>query len=243
MSGGSIYTITNRVTGSVYVGSSVQEVRFRWHRHRTDLRRGVHHSRHLQRSWVKHGEPAFAFDVVEIVANEAMVIEREQHHIDAAIERVGREMVYNVLLFADSRIGHHPTDETRARMSAAQRLRVRKPEEVEAQIAAWERKAAHTIRDPNGQVHAFGNARLFARKHGLEPSALGLVLRGKNVQHQGWTRPDAALFGFVSPDGEAFTDIVILKDFCDPRGLRMKNMSAVHRGARNHHQGWTKWSY
>lgn len=59
-----VYIIRNLTNGKVYIGASANVER-RWRNHENDLRRGVHHSSHLQRAWLKYGEDAFAFDVLE----------------------------------------------------------------------------------------------------------------------------------------------------------------------------------
>ena len=59
-----IYKIKNRITHKVYIGESV-DIKSRWHTHKSELRRGVHHSERLQKDWKKYGEKAFRFSVVE----------------------------------------------------------------------------------------------------------------------------------------------------------------------------------
>ena len=48
----------------MYIGESV-DIKSRWHTHKSELRRGVHHSERLQKDWKKYGEKAFRFSVVE----------------------------------------------------------------------------------------------------------------------------------------------------------------------------------
>ena len=50
----------NTVNDKRYVGSAVN-FGARWKEHRHVLKRGTHHSCHLQNAWVKHGEDAFVF--------------------------------------------------------------------------------------------------------------------------------------------------------------------------------------
>jgi group I intron endonuclease len=59
-----IYKIKNRITHKVYAGESV-DIKSRWYTHKSELRRGVHHSERLQKEWKKYGEKAFRFSVVE----------------------------------------------------------------------------------------------------------------------------------------------------------------------------------
>lgn len=63
-----IYLITNLVNGHTYLGQS-SDIRIRWNRHRTSLRKGKHHSRYLQRAWNKYGEESFKFEIIELVQN------------------------------------------------------------------------------------------------------------------------------------------------------------------------------
>jgi hypothetical protein len=61
-----IYSITNTVNGHRYVGASVDMCK-RWGHHKMRLRRGQHHSGHLQHAWNKHGDAAFVFEGLEKV--------------------------------------------------------------------------------------------------------------------------------------------------------------------------------
>lgn len=75
-----IYAIRNTVSGRLYVGSA-DCIGRRFTAHVSQLRRGIHHSKYLQRSWAKHGEGAFEFLILEITSEN--LIAREQHFIDA----------------------------------------------------------------------------------------------------------------------------------------------------------------
>ena len=54
------------MNGKKYVGSAVNFKRRR-RKHRKSLRKGTHHSPHLQNAWNKYGEDNFKFDVLEYV--------------------------------------------------------------------------------------------------------------------------------------------------------------------------------
>lgn len=105
-----IYAIVNTVNGNRYVGSS-QDIEKRFMQHRCDLRRGEHHSGHLQGAWNLYGESSFALVVIE----ECLVgklLEREQFHIDEKSE-------YNIAIFAGAGMrGRKASPETRAKLSA-----------------------------------------------------------------------------------------------------------------------------
>lgn len=111
-----IYTITNRETGRVYVGSAVR-LGYRWGNHRSMLRRNRHPSVILQYAWNKYGENAFVFAVVEVVPDKADLIAREQAWIDQ-LQSFGPRG-YNLTPNAGSQLGFKMSDEAKAKMRAA----------------------------------------------------------------------------------------------------------------------------
>lgn len=97
-----IYEIVNTVNGKRYVGSAVN-FSFRWRNHRSLLRRGAHHSRHLQSAWAKHGEDTFEFRKLIVCSKEDLIV-YEQYAIDAL------QPEYNICRNAGSSLGvkHSP---------------------------------------------------------------------------------------------------------------------------------------
>ena len=73
-----IYQIKNLLNGKIYIGSSIR-IRNRWRQHRHLLRRGKHHSCHLQRSWDKHGESSFLFEVLEVCTDDNRIALEQQY--------------------------------------------------------------------------------------------------------------------------------------------------------------------
>ncbi|RKJ62070.1 GIY-YIG nuclease family protein [Roseburia sp. 1XD42-69] len=60
-----IYTITNKVTGKLYIGESLDIYR-RWHdEHIPQLRKNRHYNKELQNDFNKYGEENFVFEVLE----------------------------------------------------------------------------------------------------------------------------------------------------------------------------------
>lgn len=121
-----IYAIRRK--SRMYIGSSVN-IYNRWVRHRSNLRKNIHHNIHLQRAWNKYGEDSFEFVILEECDVEAL-LEREQYYMDQCSER------YNIASIAGSRLGipHTPeacekirqanigrnaSEETKAKMSAS----------------------------------------------------------------------------------------------------------------------------
>ena len=127
-----IYQIKNVVSGRVYIGQAV-DVHKRWIVHLHHLRAGTHHCSPLQRSWKKHGESNFEFSVVENVKPDDLTA-REQFHMDANKSHVSNGG-FNLAPAADSALGVKYSDESKARMSAAQKGKIFS-KETRAKIAA-----------------------------------------------------------------------------------------------------------
>lgn len=109
-----IYSITNTTNGKRYVGSSGNiEKRFRSHKRL--LSKGKHPNIHLQRAWVRDGEQAFTFSIIEL-CEPADLIAKEQSHIDIRADYNIIPKAYDPPTFRG--LSHSP--ETRAKMSAAQ---------------------------------------------------------------------------------------------------------------------------
>ncbi len=111
-----IYAITHLASGRRYIGSA-KNFGGRWSLHRTDLAKGTHHSRYLQRAWDKYGPDAFRFEVLEKCA-PARLLEREQDWLDTT-RCYESAFGFNVCKVAGSSLGVKRTVETRAKLSAA----------------------------------------------------------------------------------------------------------------------------
>lgn len=98
----------------MYIGSAVNLYK-RSSTHIRQLRNNQHANSHIQFAFNKYGESSFEFSVIEYV-NVEKLIEREQYWIDEL--KVSSEG-YNKSPTAGSLLGFKPSDETRAKMSAA----------------------------------------------------------------------------------------------------------------------------
>lgn len=76
-----VYAIRNLVNGKMYIGSTINPFNKRWQCHKKRLRKGIHHSEHLQASWNKYGENNFCFEIIEITEPNRCR-EREGYYID-----------------------------------------------------------------------------------------------------------------------------------------------------------------
>ena len=110
-----VYCFYNKLTKRKYVGSSV-DVYNRYKRHVRDLKRGQHHSPHLQRSWNKYGPEYFEFFVLER-CDATDLLQREQYWLDEISTK------YNSSPTAGTRTGIRNTLVTNERISAAIRAK------------------------------------------------------------------------------------------------------------------------
>lgn len=111
---GGIYSIKHIPSGKQYVGSA-KSVKKRWRLHKSDLNLGRHVNRKLQGAWAKYGESEFEFSVIERIYRCEDLVPREQHWMDLL------DPWYNIAKIAGSQLGLRHSDESKARMSVAQR--------------------------------------------------------------------------------------------------------------------------
>lgn len=111
-----IYSIVNLINGKTYIGQT-KDIYQRLINHRAQLRLNRHENSHLQRSFNKHGENSFKFDVL-IYCDLVKLTELEKYYINQYKE------VYNIREATDNII--HPkrrpiTEETRLKLSLAKK--------------------------------------------------------------------------------------------------------------------------
>ena len=111
-----IYQIENLVSGKVYIGSAVN-LNKRCNHHFNDLRKNIHHNRHLQRSFNVHGIDNFEFTVLHEYDDDLEWA--EQIYIDDFINNFGVNRLYNICMIAGSNRGikFNHTEETKRKMS------------------------------------------------------------------------------------------------------------------------------
>lgn len=121
-----VYAIINTTNNKMYVGSSSTSLKKRWNVHKTYLRQGIHHNRHLQNAWNKYGEAAFIFKILQYCTPDKC-IEREQYWIDH-YQVCNRDYGYNKNPLASSGKGRKVSEESRVRIAEAAKKRSAKPE-------------------------------------------------------------------------------------------------------------------
>ena len=112
-----VYTLTNTLTGRLYVGSAeVFSVRQRAHLHHLNAR--THHCVYLENAWHKYGAGAFVWDIIATAEHVALLLPMEQAYLDH-YGRLG--ILYNHCKVAGSTSGVKATEETKAKISAAKK--------------------------------------------------------------------------------------------------------------------------
>jgi|694.fasta_scaffold08789_28 group I intron endonuclease len=86
-----IYSISNKINGKSYIGSSCDIIR-RWRHHEQNLNKGIHHCIYLQRAWNKYGKNNFVFHI-EAKCTKDNLISLEQSFLDKA--KLNRKQYYN----------------------------------------------------------------------------------------------------------------------------------------------------
>lgn len=169
-----IYQIVNTVNGKRYVGSA-KSFAGRWSTHRSRLKTGRHHNRHLQSSWAKYGAAAFAFQKLIVCAQEDLLL-YEQIAIDVLRPE------FNVERIAGNSLGCIRTPETRAKIAAKALGRKRSRASVEA--GAAKRRGV-----PLAPEHA---AKLIGNKHALGLKHTDEWKAANAVRNTGLKRPKDA---------------------------------------------------
>lgn len=110
-----VYQIRNKINNKLYIGSSVN-IQKRFRCHKTDLNKGRHHNRYLQRAWNKYKEDSFEFIILEFVNNKDELLKMEQKYMDELRSYEG-DIGYNNSKKAGNCLGVKHTDETKKKMS------------------------------------------------------------------------------------------------------------------------------
>ena len=125
-----VYTIQNKVSGNVYIGSARKFTR-RFMQHRSSLRGGYHQNSHLQQAWDKYGESAFEFKILVLCLPEHMQ-DYEQLLIDGLCPAYNKSRS----AFSGIPVGAKLTASHKEKVGVASKLLWEKPEYRSAVTAA-----------------------------------------------------------------------------------------------------------
>lgn len=113
-----IYKIQNTINGKLYIGSSKRPQK-RWYEHKRDLKKGNHHSTHLQNAWNLYGKDNFEFSVIDECdveiqfTREAEWVIKEQSHLE--------DWGYNMCI-PEAGGGYIHTEEHKAKLREANKI-------------------------------------------------------------------------------------------------------------------------
>ena len=105
-----IYLIKNIQNNKVYVGSALN-IDKRWKQHKNHLKRGKHHSCHLQSAWDKYGEQSFKLEIIQEVFIPEHLLAYEQVYLDY-YKSYEIDKGYNICKVAGSPLGVKQSEET-----------------------------------------------------------------------------------------------------------------------------------
>ena len=132
----SIYVVTNRNNGKVYVGKTSETPEKRWRRHVSESHRNV--SRYLYSAIRKHGEDAFDVREVATGANENGANCLEKLWIQT-LRSSDPGFGYNLTLGGDGMLGHKASAETLSKKRGQKHIHT--PEGLAQVVAANKRRA------------------------------------------------------------------------------------------------------
>lgn len=112
-----IYLIKNIQNNKVYIGSAIN-IPKRWTEHKRNLKKGKHHSRHLQSAWNIYGEQNFKFEILQEVSNFEHLLAYEQVYLDY-YKSYEDEKGYNICKVVGSRLGTKHSEEAKQKISEA----------------------------------------------------------------------------------------------------------------------------
>ena len=113
-----IYQITNTKNNKIYIGST-DNYEHRKRVHLSYLRSGIHPNKHLQSAWNHYGEECFVFAILEKIADEGDLLEREQYYLTST-SCLDREYGYNISQYASAPMkGRRHSQESIEKMRAA----------------------------------------------------------------------------------------------------------------------------
>jgi len=124
---------------------------------------------------------------------------------------------------------------------------VMKSKETRDKISEGKRVAVILI-SPDGEHFCVQNVSGFAKEKGIDGRGLSLVASGSYTHHRGWRlkggnetrRRDYSInpVKLISPEGDEYI-VENLSEHAKQHGLTVTNLTALIKGKRNHHHGWT----
>lgn len=163
-----MYLVTNLVTGKSYVGKTGQKVIDRWTRHKGDARKDEIRT-YFHRALRKYGADSFDFRVLAEFGTEGQATNAERLWI-ITLNTHHKDHGYNLTLGGEGCI---PNEETRAKMSKAQKGRPRSEETKRKMSEIMQgrgvgRKISEETRKKKSEASSGTNNPFFGKTHSDE---------------------------------------------------------------------------
>lgn len=91
-----VYAIINKKTSAQYIGGTTVNFLARWGQHVADLTKGRHVNQRLQEDWNALGGSVFAFVILEVIEDVAIIPDRERKLIEHYTAQLPPLLNYNV---------------------------------------------------------------------------------------------------------------------------------------------------
>lgn len=188
-----IYKIECLPTGKVYIGQTQRSGKRRWYEHISDLRGNKHDNKHMQASFNKYGENAFAFSILEICVTG--IDEKEKYWYEHYCNTLGRKKVFNARNIDKSSFGIKKvfTPEHKANMSQS-RQKFCHTDEYRQKISDSKKGVRnkkklkpYTLVDPDGYIHDVTDLPAFCKEHNLRRFDIYAIKSGSQQSTKGWT--------------------------------------------------------
>lgn len=114
-----IYKISSLIDDRCYIGSA-ENFSKRWKMHKSQLKNGKHHSRHLQRFYNKYGLDKLSFEVIEYCSVD--ILKKEQYYIDTLAPSFNCSLIAgNAFKGNKYWVGRKHTEDSKAKMSKSKK--------------------------------------------------------------------------------------------------------------------------
>lgn len=195
-----IYQITNTQNKKKYIGSAVS-ILARWHQHKLALRRGTHCNAHLQAAWLKYGEEAFTFEIVEVCSTANLQIKEEQCIKQASAN--DRKYGYNKRIDCKTNLGIKYSEASRKKLRDSHLGHKRSPE-AQIKISQSQYKPVCQISKMGELIATYSSMQEAAAKAGVHRTAISMCCRGvlKSTNGSHWCY-QADVEKFVIPISKA----------------------------------------
>ena len=250
-----VYAIRNIIDGKMYIGSSVNIDR-RKREHFNALKRGQHHSIHLQRAWDRYGKNSFKFEILDSNVTKSNLRAKEKEWI-LKYHTLNRDHGYNI---SESTTGcslsgkNHPLYGVKfadiGRVSYWKGKHI--PEEIckkmrKPRSEAGKRHMRENQPDRSGKNNSmYGKHFSDTQKEKIRKSLIGKMAGDKNPMHgrerSGANAGHRRRVVQLSKEGEYINKFETITDAAIATGAVRQHISKCCAGKRNLSGGY-KWKY